>query len=215
MGKKHFQESQKQFSDSKLMTKIISLLYLSKFTWLLIRIVNCLDSVFPFDILEEHVFAQSSKYWSGYLRAFLHQYTTKIFSTNTPLNKKTNHFSYKDKLLIEKLAFLSKMSLVFLKKSKGIVIYVGFKGHRNMAKYKSLTNVERIQEGNHFCHPKFKPEKFEPWIDICILSSPTKNVLSETAESTHFDNSIGFVLDPLLQLNITFLLFNWTRKGAL
>ncbi len=189
------------------MTKIIGLLYLSKFTCFFIGIANCLDSFFPFDILEKHVFAQSSKHWFAYLRAFVHLYI-KIAFSNTHLNNKTNHLSHKDKWLIEKLAFISKMSQVFLKKSKGIVIYfppAGFDGHRNMAKYKCLINVERIQEGNHYCYPKFKPAKLKHWISTCILSSPTKNVLSETTESTpHFDISVGFVLDPFLQLNITF-----------
>ncbi len=170
---------------------------------------------FPVHILKQHVFEVSPKNWLSYVQAFLYQ-NIQICCCHSPhcntfSKSKRKNQVHVNKRLTEMLLLFSQKSKVFQQKSGGIVVYIPqrkFDPGRNITKYSHLKNIEQIQQRDR-CEAKFKP-----WGNTCELSSPTKNILSESTSSFYlvFENWVGIRLDILLQLNVTFFTLKMPEK---
>ncbi len=190
--------------------------------WIPLIVISCsfmeklkaINFRFPFHILKQHIFEVSPKNWLSYVQAFLYQ-NIKIccchsHHCNSLSKSKTKIKVLVKKILTETFLLFTQKSKVFLQKSRGIIVHVPqkmFDPGRNINKYSHLKHIEQIQQRDT-CEGKFKHWK------ICRISSPTKNILSESTSSFYlvFQYRLGVSLDTLLQLNVTFFALQMPEK---
>ena len=174
--------------------------------------IKAINFRFPFHILKQHIFEVSPKNWMSYVQAFLCQ-NIKICCCNSHHCNSFSKSKTKIKVVVKKIltGTLLLFSQKLLQKSRGIIVHIPqkmFDPGRNINNYSHLKHIEQIHQRDT-CEGIFKP-----WESICGISSPTKNLVSESTSSFYlvFKNRLGVSLDTLLQLNVTFFALQMPEK---